>query len=151
MSQENVEIVVRAYEHFVATGDILEENFHPEFVWDMSTFSGWPEQQTYPGVEGARQFIADWTEQWDDWQLELEEVRDADDRVVMTMNQRGRSKVTGLPAEMQFAQVYTVRDGKQIRMEMYASPADALDAVGLAGRAAARDNRASAFRPTKGA
>jgi ketosteroid isomerase-like protein len=131
MSQENVDIVRRATDHFMATGEPLEDAFHPEFVWDMSTFSSWPEQQTYPGLEGARQFLADWTEQWDDWVLEVEDVRDAGDRVVMIMNQRGRSKATSFPAEMRFAQVYTVRDGKQIRMQMYASPAEALQAVGL--------------------
>jgi ketosteroid isomerase-like protein len=32
---------------------------------------------------------------------------------------------------MLLAQVYTIRDGKQARMEMYADPADALKAVGL--------------------
>jgi len=32
---------------------------------------------------------------------------------------------------MHFAQVWTLRDGKQLRMEMYASPAEALEAVGL--------------------
>jgi len=30
-----------------------------------------------------------------------------------------------------FAQVYTLRDGKEVRMEMYADPAEALKAVGL--------------------
>jgi ketosteroid isomerase-like protein len=44
---------------------------------------------------------------------------------------RGRSKTTGLPVDMSFAQVFTVRDGKQTRMEMYADPAEALKAVGL--------------------
>jgi len=32
---------------------------------------------------------------------------------------------------MQFAQVWTYRDGRQIRMQMYASPDEALEAMGL--------------------
>ena len=32
---------------------------------------------------------------------------------------------------MHFAQVWTLRDGEQLRMEMYADPQEALDAVGL--------------------
>jgi ketosteroid isomerase-like protein len=131
MSQETVEIVRRGYEHFKVTGDLRPEIVHPDFVWDMSMFRGWPERQTYPGIEGARQFIADWTEGWEEWELQLEELRDAGDRVVAILRQRGRSKATGLPAEMHFAQVWTVRDRKQFRMEMYASPAEALEAVGL--------------------
>ena len=47
MSQENVEGVRRGYEHFRETGDFQEETFAPGFVWDMSTFRGWPAQHTY--------------------------------------------------------------------------------------------------------
>ena len=131
MSQENVEVVRRGYEHFKVTGAFLPETVHPDFVWDMSKFRGWPERQVYPGVEGAMQFIADWIESWAEWELELKELRDADDRVVAIFRQRGRSKATGLPVEMHFAQVWTFRDGKQIRMEMYASPGEAIEATGL--------------------
>jgi ketosteroid isomerase-like protein len=104
----------------------------PEFVWDMSTFRSWPEQQTYDGIGGAMKFLADWAGFWDDWQLEVEDLRDAGDKVVAIVRQRGRSKATGLPVDMHFAQVWTFRDGKQLRMEMYATPEEALRAAGLA-------------------
>jgi hypothetical protein len=32
---------------------------------------------------------------------------------------------------MHFSQVWTVRDGKQVRTQMYASPEEALEAAGL--------------------
>ena len=72
MSAENVEIVRRGYEQWLATGEFLLEHAAPDFVWDMSTFQGWPERQTYPGIEGARQFIADWAEAWETWELPVE-------------------------------------------------------------------------------
>jgi ketosteroid isomerase-like protein len=53
------------------------------------------------------------------------------ERVVVILNQRGRSKATGIPVDMRFAQVWTLRDGQAIRMQMYASPEEALEAVGL--------------------
>jgi ketosteroid isomerase-like protein len=34
---------------------------------------------------------------------------------------------------MSFAMVWTLRDGKHARMEMYSDPGEALKAVGLAG------------------
>jgi ketosteroid isomerase-like protein len=37
-----------------------------------------------------------------------------------------------MPVDMSFAQVWTLRDGKQTRMEMYSDPNEALKAVGLA-------------------
>jgi ketosteroid isomerase-like protein len=131
VSQENVEVVKRGFEHFRATGEMLPEIAAWDFVWDMSTFNGWPEQQVYEGVEGARSFVADWREAWDDWQLDVEAFHDAGDKVVAVVHQLGRSKTTGLPVDMSFAQVFTIRDGKQTRMEMYADPHEALKAVGL--------------------
>ena len=131
MSQENVEIVRRGYEYFAATGEVRAEGTAPDFVWDMSKFRGWPEQQTYEGREGARMFLRDWLEAWDGWELAVEEYHDAGDKVVAIVRQRGRSKTSGLPVDMSFGMIWTIRDGKQARMEMYADPAEALEAVGL--------------------
>jgi len=36
-----------------------------------------------------------------------------------------------MPVQMAFARVFTLREGKQTRMEMYADPDEALKAVGL--------------------
>jgi ketosteroid isomerase-like protein len=130
MSQENVELVREAYERFQATGEFDPELTDPEFVWDMSTFRGWPGQQEYPGVEGARQFLNEWLEAWDEWELRLEGLHDAGEQVVAIVRQRGRSKAMGLPVDMTFAQVFTLRDGKQVRMQMYAEPSEALEAAG---------------------
>jgi hypothetical protein len=56
MSQENMKIVRWAYEEFEARGALIAEIAAPDFVWDMSHFSGWPEQQIYEGVEGPANF-----------------------------------------------------------------------------------------------
>jgi ketosteroid isomerase-like protein len=127
MSQENVEIIRRGYEHFTATGEVRAP---ADLVWDVSRL-GWPDQQIYSGVEGAMQFNAEWADAWDDWELEVEDYLDAGESVVVIINQRGRSKATGIPVDMRFAQVWTLRDGQAIRMQMYARPEEALEAVGL--------------------
>ena len=140
MSQENVEIVRRRYEHLAATGEPFTETTALDFVWDMSTFRGWPEQQTYEGVEEARGFLRNWIETWDDWELDVEALHDAGDKVVAIMRQRGRSKASGLPVDMSFAQVWTIRDGKLARMEMYADPGSGLKAVGMSEQDALADS-----------
>ena len=63
--------------------------------------------------------------------LEVEELHDAGDRVVAIHRQHGRSRSTGIRADMSFAMVWTLRDGKQERMEMYSDVGEALKAVGL--------------------
>ena len=127
MSRENVEAMRRGYERFVATGEIRA---HPDLVWDVSKL-GWPGQQIYSGPEGANQFNAEWADAWDDWEFAPEDYIDAGEYVVVIVNQRGRSKATGIPVDMRFAQVWSFRDGQAIRMQMYASVDEALEAAGL--------------------
>ena len=127
MSQENVEIIRRGYERWTATGKVLAPD---DLVWDVTNL-GWPGQQIYQGREGADRFNAEWADAWDGWEMEVEEYVDAGERVVVVFKQRGRSKVTGIPVEMRCAQVWTLRDGVGITMQMYASVDEALEAVGL--------------------
>ena len=131
MSAENVEIVRRGYEQFIETGEILGDLVAPGFVWDMSTFRGWPERKTYEGAEGIREFLDEWGEAWGEWRLEVVELKDAGDEVVAILHQSGTSKTTGLVVDMDFAQVWTVEDGKQTRARMYRDPEEALRAAGL--------------------
>jgi ketosteroid isomerase-like protein len=121
MSQENVETVRNGYQRFAATGEFSDEIVTADFVWDMSNFHGWPEQQVYEGAAGARAFLGAWTGAWEDWELEIDALHDAGDKVVALLRQHGRSKAAGMLLEMTFAQVWTLRDGKE----------EALEAAGL--------------------
>src|SRR4051812_784714 len=111
MSKENVEVVSRGMKHWMTTGEFLGTP-HADFVWDMSTFRGWPERQTYPGVAGFRQFNADWQEAWDEYEFEVEDYIDAGEQVVVIARQRGRSTTTGVPVDMHLGQVWTLQGGR---------------------------------------
>jgi ketosteroid isomerase-like protein len=131
MSQENVEILRSGFRHFGATGDFPEHLAAPDFVWDLSNFRGWPEEQVYEGIESVRVFFRDWSGAWESWSIDADAFYDAGDKVVAIVRVRGRSKGAGVDTEMVSGQVWTFRDGKEVRMEMYADPAEALKAVGL--------------------
>lgn len=131
MSQENVEIVRSGYEHFRRTGQPQWGLWDPGLVWDMSTFPGWPEKQTYHGREGYNEFMDTWLSAWDEWEIEAIEWIDAGDDVVQVARQRGKAKGDGPSVEMLLAQVWTLLEGKLVRMRMYPSKAEALEAVGL--------------------
>jgi ketosteroid isomerase-like protein len=126
-----LDVVRGGYEHFATAGELPVDIYAPDFVWDMSHFDGWPEERLYHGVEGARAFLDAWTQAWEDWELEVQSLQEAGEQVLAVMRQRGRSKSTGLLVEMSFGMLWTLRDGKQTRMEMYADPADAMRAMGL--------------------
>jgi ketosteroid isomerase-like protein len=127
MSQENVESVRRGWEHWKATGEFRGD---PDLVWDVTKL-GWPGRQVYAGPEGASEFLAEWGDAWDDWELEVEDYIDAGDTVVTIVNQSGKAKGTEVPVEMRFAQVWTFRDTRAVRMELYGHPEEALEALGL--------------------
>ena len=131
MSQENVEIVRVGVEHFRRTGDLLWDRLDPEFVWDMSTTGGWLGKQTYRGRDGFAEFMRDWLEAWDEWELEVEEWIDAGKDVVQVTRQRGKTRGGGPSVEMLCAMVWTLRKGEPVRMRMYSSKDEALEAVGL--------------------
>jgi len=56
---------------------------------------------------------------------------DAGDAVVVDVRLTAKGKRTAIPVEQRFTQVWTMREGKAVRVRAYASPADALEAVGL--------------------
>lgn len=126
-----MELVRRAYAHTQATGQAYAEGFAPGFVWDMSHFEGWPEEQRYVGVDGAQRFLDDWTGAWDEWGIEIEEIYDAGEKVVVVAHQRGRARTTRMALNMAFVQVWTIRDGRLTRMDMYSDLSEARKLAGL--------------------
>jgi ketosteroid isomerase-like protein len=136
MSQENVEVVRRAFETFNRGGVdacISEGLWSPEVVWDV-TPSGIPGLGTYRGLEEVKRFFEDeWFSAFpfEEWEIKLEEVIDAGDRVVGMSRQHGRGASSGVAAELELAQVATLRDGQVVRIDNYLDRAKALKAAGL--------------------
>jgi ketosteroid isomerase-like protein len=133
MSAENMETLEEGYAWFSKHGRFPGHLATPDFTWDMSHFHGWPEQQVYDGMDGANEFLAAWGATWDDWRVEVEAMHEVGEQVVTILRQGGRSKASGMRAEMSFAMVWSFRDGKEARMEMYSDPQEALRAAGLEG------------------
>lgn len=131
MSAEFVERVRQGYVEFAEGKPLSGDEASADFAWDMTNFSGWTEQPIYEGIAGMEAFLDDWTEPWEGWRLELESLHDGGDKIVAVMRQYGRSKLTGMPLDMAFAQVWTFRDGLQARMDMYSDIAEAMAAAGL--------------------
>ena len=131
MSRENVELLRRGFEHVERTREILPELVHPDFVWDTTPFRGGMLVSICVGVDEANQWLAEWTDGFENWSIEVSEVVDAGDQVVTVVDQRANAKHGGPDVEMRLAQVWTFRDGLLARMEMYADRAEAVRAAGL--------------------
>ena len=128
MSQENVELVRRGFEDLMRTGhppwDMIDQGVE---VHDHDS----PDQGTYDGHAGLLRWLGDWDSAWETWSIEPEEFRDAGHRVVAVLRMTVRGEGSGLELERQEGHVWTVRSGQAVRLNVYGSRAEALEAVGL--------------------
>jgi ketosteroid isomerase-like protein len=134
MSHENVEVVRSGFSALAHGGvDAAAEFWHPEINW--RAMEGAPDDVgEMDGIEAARRYVQDWYDMFDDFTSEIEELLDiGDDQVVAVIHNSGRAKRSGIPTELRYTALYTIQDGKMIRVREYATRTEALKAVGLAG------------------
>ena len=128
MSQENVEIVRRAFAYEVyGGGDQAEAEalFHPNVV--MNPSDEWPSY----GFDAMRSDMERWASAFDELEVTAEEFIDAGDRVLVTAYHRGRGRGSGVEVDTRFYELYTLRDGKVVRVDEFTDRPEALEAAGL--------------------
>jgi len=84
------------------------------------------------GHDAVRESLARWKAEWHDYKVMPEEFVDSGDCVVVTVRLRGRGRGSGIEIGALFYDVYTVRDGKIVRMDQFTERRQAFEAVGLA-------------------
>jgi ketosteroid isomerase-like protein len=136
MSQENVEVIKRAHERLF--GDLagfrgvaadLAEFCHPEVHVDQTRRVLNP--ASYDGYEGLIRAFTEVRDAWEQFALEPEQFIDAGDRVVVIHRVRARGRGSGVELVDRSASLYTLRDGRVVRLVIYGEPSEALEAVGL--------------------
>jgi ketosteroid isomerase-like protein len=90
-----------------------------------------PGAQSYRGVEGARAALDGWFEIWEWMKVEIEDLVDLGDRVLVTLHQRAKGKESAIEVEIRSFNVYTFRDGKLVRLELFTEREPALEAAGV--------------------
>ena len=85
------------------------------------------------GINELGKTWAEFLEAWDHFATVAEEIVDAgDDRVLVWVRFQGRGRGSGTPiAAFPGAQVFTLREGKVVRLELFTNRAEALEAAGL--------------------
>ncbi len=145
MSQENVEIVRDAFEVIygsasrpTATGaaigqdreraaELIDSN-----VEMHGTVGGLWEGRVARGLpEILDSFMAEDLEAWEERRLDPQRFLHINDLVVVLMHEYRRGKGSGIEMETDTAVVFTVRQGRVIRVQGYMDQATALEAAGL--------------------
>jgi ketosteroid isomerase-like protein len=128
MSQENVEIVRRAFAYeYYGVGDRAEA----EAILDPHVVMNPIDDSPSHGPDQMRSDWERWASAFDDLRVTLEEIIDAGDQVVVVAHHEGRGQASGVKVDARFYEVYTLREGKVSRVDEYTERADALEAAGL--------------------
>jgi ketosteroid isomerase-like protein len=120
MAPGNVDLVRPIYQEW-ARG-----NYRPDFeVYDPHMEWGWSDE--FPGLEGVCEDHRDpnprlrnWLSPWEDWRIEADDYLELADHVVVLTSYSGRGKGSGIEIQQEGAHVLKLREGKVVRMEIFA-------------------------------
>ena len=133
MSQENLEAFKRGLERG-NRGDVeaLLEVLDPEVAWHSALHALLGGEATvFRGHDGVREMLRDLYEAFDEFQIEISEIRDLGDRLVAIGRTRARGETSGADVESPVGFVTEFKNGKAISVRGYLDPKEALEAAGL--------------------
>lgn len=128
MSRENVEFARSVLNRWNA-GErrFSDEEIHPDAVL-VSRILG----ESVHGRAGVRRYLREIDEQFDRWNLVVEDWRDTGDRVAALGHVRLRGRRSGVEFDQPVGILFEIRQGQLLRFETFLDePAEALKAAGL--------------------
>jgi ketosteroid isomerase-like protein len=130
MSQADIETLRVGYEA-VSRGDwdAATRFAHPEF--ELRTADRVPNPGTYRGPEEVRRFFEDLFEPFEEVVVEPEEFFERADQIVVFVLTRFRPTGSSAVVENRIGHLWTMREGKAMRLEIFPRREDALEAAGL--------------------
>jgi ketosteroid isomerase-like protein len=136
MSREDVEIVRRVYDAAARRDrETIFSLYDPSVELDATRLD-LPHDSgdaggVYHGHDGLRRFFREWHEAWKDLEYDYEELIDAGQHVISVVMRRARGRVSGAAVERPFALVWTLREGKVVRVAWFNTRDEAVAAVRL--------------------
>jgi ketosteroid isomerase-like protein len=133
MSQSDLEVVRSIYAGWSTNDPATMGYFDPSIETHPDPRSDWPGiEAIYHGHEGLSRYFRSIFDAFSEYRAEAEQILDAGDHVVTLAIERARGKQSGIPIVRHTAHVWTVRDGRAVRLEINWDRDAALRAVGLA-------------------
>lgn len=129
MSDEDAELVRQGFDALREGGvEALLPFIHPEFeVTTPPELASEPD--TYRGPEGIRRYFESFYEAMDEVTFEADDFIAVKERVVVPMTLRARGRTSGIVVEQHLVQIWDVRGGKALRVEVYATLDEAMAAA----------------------
>jgi ketosteroid isomerase-like protein len=129
MAGSDAEIIKRAYEAWNRRDyEAAKEFLDSEVEFDASTRVMNPD--TYHGHEGFQRLVEEVAEVWEQWRVEPEEFIEAGEHMVVVARARARGRASGIELDERAFNVWTLRDGKAVRVAFYYDKDEALEYAG---------------------
>jgi len=132
---DDVETLRNAYEA-LNHGDIEGALAALDERAEWSEHSDLPEAGVYRGREAIRTFLEQFLESWRDFHQETEELIPGESCVLIMLRSHQRGKGSGIAVEARYAHLWTMEDGRGVRVDAYIDRKEALRA--MRARAAAQ-------------
>ena len=127
MSQQDLETIRAAYQG-MHRGDFLR-TVQPDF--ELKTPAGGPEGgTTFRGPDEAREAFESFYAPYEDVVIEPQEFFERGDQMVVFFLMRSRPRGSSAVVEVRAGHLWTMREGKAARLEIFPERAKALDAAG---------------------
>jgi ketosteroid isomerase-like protein len=128
MSEENVDFARSVFDRWNAGERTFpDEEIHPDVVL-VSRLLG----QAVRGRAGVRRYLREIDQQFDEWTMEIEDWRDAGDRVAALGHVRLHGRRSGVEFDQPVGILFEIKGGQLLRFETFIDdPTDALRAAGL--------------------
>jgi ketosteroid isomerase-like protein len=82
--------------------------------------------ETHRGPGALLEWMDEGDDVFDDFVVELVEIEEVGGNVVVSMRQRGRGKASGADVVLPFTHVWTVRDGRAVRVQSFTDHDEAM-------------------------
>lgn len=134
MSQENVEALRWLYGEWAkgdlwALRDIADPNIEWEWSPGLASISGG--SRISRGLDEIAVATLEWLEAWDRYWMTAEDFIEAGDEIVVLMRLHARAAASDSVVEQRIAAVWTLRNGRAVRVRYYDNRAEALEAAGV--------------------
>jgi ketosteroid isomerase-like protein len=139
MRQDYVELARRGYallNEAYKSGEFEQLLPYAEQWWDpeivVTASDRFPEVGEWRGYEGMLEYIEQQTEAFSQLHVPPLEFLQEGESVIVVLRLQGEARHTGIEIDLHAAHLWTMRDGRALRLNLYESKSAALEAAGLA-------------------
>jgi uncharacterized protein len=126
--KDDVAIVKDAYEA-LNRGEVAEALAVLDDGAEWQEHSDLPEAGVYRGRDQIRSFLDSFLESWEEFHQETEDLIGREGQVLVLLRSRSRGRGSGVSVEARYAHLWTMQDGRGVRVDAFFDRDEALAAL----------------------